>query len=500
MSLKTRASFFVALLIIIISAASSFHFVSAQRRAIEREIIARGTALCLALQKAAEQGLVEENLGFIKKASYVVQAEDVILAQVFTPLWQAMDAHPDIKLEEPADPEALTHFESSEELFISKKKNRYDFYCLVKIKPFADAPAITTGYARVALSTVAMQQAVGNALFYELIFSVIVTVLAILAFNVLIQRRIINPIVKLHDSVNMLKNGCLPDKMPPRAGDEIGELASGFYEMSVAIKDREGRLQVERDKVEEKNRQLVLAQEELVRMEKLEAIGVLSAGIAHEINNPLANASLRIEIMKKTLEERVSNEDCLNCLKQLLIIEGSVERASVIAKEVLQFSRQRELDFVPVDLNAIIHDSVAMVEHRLKGIQVIRNLADIPVIYADRMKLEQVFINLLNNAIEAMPSGGAISISSSRAEGSVKVVISDTGNGISDLHLARVFDPFFSTKEVGSGTGLGLSICYGIITQHKGTIQIASTGEKGTVVTILLPVNAMEPDIPLQHS
>jgi two-component system, NtrC family, sensor kinase len=222
----------------------------------------------------------------------------------------------------------------------------------------------------------------------------------------------------------------------------------------------------------------------LVQTEKLSSLGQLAAGIAHEINNPLTNASLGIQTLKTRLK---GDGQQLDAVEKLDAVERNIDRASAIAQELLQFSRQREAEFVPLNINGVISGSLTLLGHRLKNIDVQQDLAPVPSVMGDSGKLQQVFINILSNSLEAMPDGGRIHISSSRKKGSIEVRISDTGLGITVENLSRVFDPFFSTKEIGSGTGLGLSICYGIIRQHHGHIELSSVAGKGTTATIRIP-------------
>ena len=223
----------------------------------------------------------------------------------------------------------------------------------------------------------------------------------------------------------------------------------------------------------------------LAQSDRLVSLGQLAAGIAHEINNPLTNASLNVQILKNRLENSAGDK---NILQKLEAIEKNVHKASTIAKELLQFSHQRELEFIPLNVNDVITSVLTLLKYKLKGITIHENLADIPNVMADHRKLEQVFLNILSNSIEAMPDGGDIYIATTSSDGMANVQICDTGSGILKENLSKVFDPFFTTKEIGAGTGLGLSICYGIIHQHNGSIEMASTLGQGATAIVKLPI------------
>ena len=231
-----------------------------------------------------------------------------------------------------------------------------------------------------------------------------------------------------------------------------------------------------RKKVEDQARRLV-------QSEKLASLGQLAAGIAHEINNPLANASLGLHLLRSKLV----NSGGQPLVEQINAVEKNIDRAAEIAQELQLFARERQTAFATLNINEVIAGALTLTKYKLKKVVLEQNLAMVPDVMGDYGKLIQVFINVLSNALEAMPGGGRISISTSLRDNMVEARIVDTGIGIAEENLSKVFEPFFTTKEVGSGTGLGLSISYGIIQQHQGHIKITSTVGQGTTVIIQIP-------------
>ena len=231
-----------------------------------------------------------------------------------------------------------------------------------------------------------------------------------------------------------------------------------------------------------------LLEAQLIQTGKLSSIGELATGIAHELNQPLMIIRGYAQLINSELKESDKY------FKELTLLEKQTHRMSKIINHLQAFSRQEEPHFLPVSLNEVVENSLIMVsEHlKLKKIDVIKNLNDnLPYIYADSNQLEQVLLNLITNARDAIEEkgSGVIEFKTELSDDSKSVIvkISDTGAGISKANIENIFNPFFTTKDVGKGTGLGLSISYGIIRSHHGTIAVTSKEGEGTTFTIKLP-------------
>jgi hypothetical protein len=222
----------------------------------------------------------------------------------------------------------------------------------------------------------------------------------------------------------------------------------------------------------------------LVQADKLSSIGLLAAGVAHEVNTPLAVISTYAQMLAK----QVSGDD--QKAKLLDKIAKQTFRASEIVNSLLNFSRTSPTDFADVDLNRIVRETASLVEHQFQKAGVLTNLAladGLPGIRGNSGKLQQVFLNLFINARDAMPEGGSLTVHSRSEAGFAVVEVVDTGQGIPPEHLARIYDPFFTTKGPKKGTGLGLSISYGIVHEHDGLIEVESTLGGGTRFRLEFP-------------
>ncbi|MFI4942965.1 MAG: ATP-binding protein [Burkholderiales bacterium] len=225
-------------------------------------------------------------------------------------------------------------------------------------------------------------------------------------------------------------------------------------------------------------------EEQLQHAEKMASVGLLAAGVAHEVNTPLAGISSYTQLLRGQLEESDPRQQVLEK------IEKQSFRAAKIINGLLNFSRSSGTEFEQVDVNKVLADVLALVEHQLDGsrIRVRRELAEhVPPVRGNENRIQQVFFNLILNARDAMPSGGWLTLRTHADEETVVVEVGDTGHGIRREHIRRIYDPFFTTKGIGKGTGLGLSVSYGIVQEHGGAIFVESDPGQGTTFQVALP-------------
>ena len=240
------------------------------------------------------------------------------------------------------------------------------------------------------------------------------------------------------------------------------------------------------------DQQRVRTLREVEHSSKLASIGRLAAGVAHEINNPLAIIGEKAGLMRDILQIDVKHPHQEKLIGLIDSITASVERCGAITKRLLGFARHVDVKIQPVNLSGIIYDVLGFLyrEANYRSISIETMIADdLPMFKSDRGKLQQIFLNLVNNAFAAMSDGGALIITAEQVETSIVVCIKDDGCGIPEGDIERIFEPFFSTKKEKGGTGLGLSITYGLIQEIGGTINVESELGRGTTFTITLPLD-----------
>jgi two-component system NtrC family sensor kinase len=301
-----------------------------------------------------------------------------------------------------------------------------------------------------------------------LVFLLFLLVLAIYTANFLF-RQINRPLSRLMELTQQITEGDLTPIMPVRKyRDEITNVVLALNHMMYELKRR---------------------QEQMIESHKLRAIGTLTAGVAHELNNPLNNITLTAAMLEEDYQD-LSDEQRLDMVKDLL---KEAERSEKIVKNLLDFARESEIKTEHLDISSLVFETVRLAQNqvKLRGAKIETNIDDnLPSIHGDRQQLRQVFLNLILNAVDAMTKGGRLYISAQRSNvpDFITVTFKDNGHGIPAHILPSIFDPFFTTKPTAKGTGLGLSVSKGIVEKHGGDITVDSTVGKGTTFHVHLPI------------
>jgi len=311
----------------------------------------------------------------------------------------------------------------------------------------------------------------------------IITLLGTLAsmmLSFLLSKRISGPIEKLAIASRAIAGGNLEAKVDVISNDELGDLAKTFNTMASSLQQRDEQLKE-------------FTQNKIMESERLALIGQLAANVAHELNNPLQG----IVTYSHLLLEKMPNDGSETDSSSIQRIVTQANRCRDIIKGLLDFSRQRKPDTTVCNINAVIQECVAFVENQatFQNIGFVERFeADLPMVVVDPSQMQQVFLNLIINAAEAMEEGGKLTLVTrlNSTENSIEISIADTGHGIPEEYFDKLFDPFFTTKEVGHGTGLGLAISYGITKEHGGEISVESKVGEGSTFLIRLPLGKGE--------
>ena len=316
----------------------------------------------------------------------------------------------------------------------------------------------------------------------------------------LLHRLIYVPLRDLEKGAKRLASGNFDHPIPVRGEDEFGSLARSSNAMMGALKksrqELEEWVQTLGEKVKERTEELRLAEAEVARGEKLASIGQLAAGIAHELNNPLTGVLTFTSLMRQKTPEGSQDAEDLD-----LVIRETKRCASII-RRLLDFAREKTPERALINVNQLVDETVRFVERSaaLQRIEIVMDLdPDLPALSVDADLIKQVLMNVLVNAQQAIDENGKITVRSRllrlrKLPGAdpgpaVEIAISDTGCGIPEANLQRIFDPFFTSKGVGKGTGLGLSVSYGIVRAHGGEIEVESTVGEGSTFRICLPAS-----------
>jgi len=305
--------------------------------------------------------------------------------------------------------------------------------------------------------------------FYLFVFSIILFVVLGVVVAWYISRLLVRPLFQMQTYMEKIAHGDLTTI--PESECKSQEFLSLFRAFNRMIRELEHH------------------QEQLLQSGKIAAIGTLTAGIAHELNNPINNIVITAESLKKDFST-LNQEEAQDLIHDILV---ESQRASEIVRNLLDFSRSEKPVSEPVNIAHILRDTLKLVQNQLtlSGVEVERDVpADLPIIHGNPKALQQIFLNLFINAIQAMKDGGILSVRARTENGGqwLKVEVADTGIGIDPEDLPHIFEPFYTTKEVGRGTGLGLSVSYSIAQKHGGHIEVKSRKGAGATFTLVLPV------------
>jgi signal transduction histidine kinase len=302
---------------------------------------------------------------------------------------------------------------------------------------------------------------------------ILVSITLLIMFNTLVASRL----DKLSTAMNSFPETEPDQLLLPTGDDEIGNLSEQFSELCERI---------------------VLYQQELDKTrqqawfnEKMASMGILSAGIAHEVNNPLGGMLNCVKSMREHPDDREMHE------RYLPLLDKGLKRIEHTMRQLLNFGRQEPLQLRKIDVGVLLGECMELLSYKLKRITIDQKNTIKTECYVDAEALKQIFVNLGLNAIQAMPDGGSLLIESKIIDSSLHFTFEDTGMGIAKETLKHIFDPFFTTKDVGVGTGLGLSVTYSLVSQMKGTIEVASEPGKGTRFLVVIPV---QPEIQMEKT
>jgi signal transduction histidine kinase len=301
---------------------------------------------------------------------------------------------------------------------------------------------------------------------------------------------IVAPIKRLADIIKKIDAGDLSLRAPLKEHDETHTLAISFNTMLDHLQQTQESLEKSMDLLQEK-------QVQLVESEKRASLGFLVSGVAHELNNPLNNISLTAETMNEDLED-LSTEELSSYLNDILM---QSERAHSVVQSLLEFaSARKSTGMEKQDIVRVVKDSIKLIGNQLR-VNNIKLKQDFPekvyFVNANRSKLEQVFVSIINNAVYAMEAKGTLTVTiiPDDEEKNVLIKLHDTGHGISDENIKNLFEPFFTTKPPGDGTGLGLSVSYTLVKEHQGNIEVESKVGEGTTFTVVIPISSRKESI-----
>lgn len=383
----------------------------------------------------------------------------------------------------------LDHWPAKDENWISAQNSQRE---MIWAMPVQGSP-----YAIVAVTSLDIRDRfVAMNRMWAGIFGSLLIVLLISLLHVMYRRIVSRRFDELLEGINRAKTGNLTDHIPADREDEIGVIAQTFNDLvdqvrSVSeglqhqISQATASLDARNKALEETNRRLVAMQKQLLQSERLAAVGQMAATFAHEVGSPMSSLSAHVQLLSE--DPQLSDEQRAT----LVIVRQQIHAIVQIIQDLLRNSRRGPEDFVPMDINAVLDSVVRLVSPRLQAQKIAAEMlfASVPKIRGYPVYLQEAILNIVNNALDSMPGGGALRVKTwcDRETNKVRIRIADTGSGINPAILEKVFEKFVTTKSVGNGAGLGLAIVKEIVDQHSGSVELLAAEGGGTAAVLTFP-------------
>ncbi len=528
--IRFKLIFFTSLLIAIIGTASSWFFFTQTRKQLDEELKKRGYSL---IAQLAQDGEIKDSMSVAQKAFFDEPIRRLRNLDIEHELayWRVLLVPEKILLEKKEAwintkidkiPVHKSIMDATETVFsiidADNGEQFYDFVVTIYEKhtiaeeefaaqvfdldgDYNENKETLLGAIQIGLTPERINRKMQKVLWANSIPLGIIIVLVGIGVTYFIASGVVKPVEHLVKITDKVASGDLGQKVEISSKDEIGMLASRFNEMTkglkqlmdekevvmIKLKNLNKELSLINNELVRKNEQLHDTQEQLVRTEKLAAVGTLASGVSHELRNPLSAIKNAVFLLKRKLSNKKIPDIDEKVLQFLDIMDIEIDRSSKIINELLGFTRVAKPTRTRSNITMIINDVLTRVKIS-ENIKISKDLKpNLPKVMIDANQIGQVLINLIDNACEAMTEGGELQISTRESNGFVEIDIGDSGCGIFNKSINKIFDPLFTTKS--KGIGMGLAVCHGIIEKHNGTVDVKSHEGTGTNMCVKLPLN-----------
>jgi len=475
-TLQGKFTLYLSILIIVIMSALAFWNISREKRLLQDAIVKEGKALVESLAISCTNTVLYEEIGLVEEGglldnyiSDLIQRRDlkIIYAMILDSKGKVIAHNSMIEVGNSYQDEVTQRvIDSWKTLLQYPSENVLDISTPLSIS------TKRWGTLRIGISLESLNREIFSLIWKYIVYTAgfIIVEIAIVS---LLSGIIIRPLRLLSKEMDETKPGDDPTHLPSPREDEIGTLQKSFYRLLKRVKEDE----------KEKER----TQRNLLLTEKMVAIGKLTSGVAHEINNPLGGILNCIYHFKKGKQPVEKQQQYLD------LMEDGIRRIQKTVTNLLEYARNPNLERSDADLRTLIEKALNLLNYQIRKnqIKIEHDIPEIiPPVKVDRDQMGQVFVNIFLNAIQAMQEGGILKIGIKTIDERLTLTISDTGKGIREEDILKVFDPFFTTKGEDGGTGLGLWLSQGVIERHGGTIQIKSRENEGTAVIMNFPLDS----------